>query len=183
MILSIQDILMLSLQFFYAFGGLVLMGSLIFNIMKNQALVNEKRLRFEQDFDVELTSQLADNRPQDPLYERHAGTTEESARYREAGRTKNRASGTLPGAGKTGADTPLKRRPVSARENVVKQGKVSRYSLAASLAARGINAKEIRHRVGLPQCEIDLIANINDTYAKGRWKAHQPMLDAIESGM
>ena len=66
MILSIQDILMLSLQFLYAFGGLILMGSLIFNIMKNQARVNEKRLRFEQDFDVTLTSQLAEQQPGTP---------------------------------------------------------------------------------------------------------------------
>ncbi len=73
MILSIQDILMLSLQFLYAFGGLILIGSLIFNIMKNQALVNKKRLRFEQEFDVTLTSQLANSSPGDILNVRPSG--------------------------------------------------------------------------------------------------------------
>jgi len=169
---------MLSLQFFYAFGGLVLMGSLIYNIMKNQALVNEKRLRFEKDFDVELTSQLTDKRPKQLLVEKHAGAAGDRARHHETGRTKRRASKTSPGGG-----TPLKNRHVPVRENVVGKAMVNRYSLAASLAARGVNAEDIRHRVGLPQCEIDLIANISGTYAKGRWKVHQPMLDAIESGI
>jgi len=183
MILSIQDILMLSLQFFYALGGLVLMGSLIFNIMKNQALVNEKRLRFEQDFDVELASQLTDKRPKALLLEKRAGAAGERVRHHEAGRIKTRASKTSPGDGVTGGGTPLKDRPVPVRENVLGKARVNRYSLAASLAARGVNAEDIRHRVGLPQCEIDLIANIRGTYAKGRWKVHQPMLDAIDSGM
>ena len=183
MILSIHDILMLSLQFFYAFGGLVLIGSLIFNIVKNQALVNEKRLRFEQDFDVELTSQLADKRPKEPLVERHAGTAGYRARHHKAGRTKRRESGTIPGDGLPGGAPPLKDRPDPVCENIVGKTKVSRYRLAAGLAARGVSAKDIRHRVGLPQCEIDLIANINDTYAQGRWKAHQSMLDAIDAGM
>lgn len=181
--LSMHDILMLSLQFFYALGGLILMGSLIFNIMKNQALVNEKRLRFEQDFDVELTSQLAEQQSKDPLDIRHAGAIDDTVHHREVHRTNSGASGTFPGSQITEDDIPLKERPVPVRENVIGQGKVSRYRVAAGLAARGFNAKDIRHRVGLPQCEIDLIASIHDTFAKGRWEAHQSMLDAIDSGL
>jgi hypothetical protein len=182
MTLSIHDILMLSLQFFYAFGGLILIGSLIFNIMKNQALFNEKRLRFEQDFEGELSSQLAEQQPRGSLNIGHTGVTGIMARQREFRRTNSRVSETLSGSVTTGDDIHRKSRPLPVRERVVKQGKTSRYTVAASLAARGFTAKDIRHRVGLPRCEIDLIASLHDRHARGRWEAHQSMLDTIDSG-
>ncbi len=183
MILSIQDILMLSLQFLYAFGGLILIGSLIFNIIKNQALVNEKRLRFEQDFDVTLSSQLAEQQPQDTLNLKPPELEGKIDRHGEFRGTKSKVSEAVTGSGTSGDDIPIKGRPLPVRERAVGQGKTSRYKVAASLAARGFNAKDIRDRVGLPRCEIDLIASIHDRHAKGRWEAHQSMLETIESGI
>ncbi len=183
MILSIQDILMLSLQFLYAFGGLILIGSLIFNIIKNQALVNEKRLRFEQDFDVTLSSQLAEQRPRDTLRPRPQELKGKIARRGEFPGTKSKVPGAVPKADISGDDILKKSRPSPVRERTVGQGNTSRYKVAASLAAKGFNAKDIRDRVGLPRCEIDLIASIHDKHAKGRWEAHQSMLETIESGI
>ena len=183
MILSIQDILMLSLQFLYAFGGLILIGSLIFNIIKNQALVNDKRLRFEQDFDVTLSSQLTEQRPMDTLRLRPPASKRKTARGGEFPDTKSKMPGAVPKADTSGGDISQKSRPFPGRKRTVGQGSTSRYKLAASLAAKGFNAKDIRDRVGLPRCEIDLIASIHDKHAKGRWEAHQSMLETIEAGV
>ena len=179
----IHDILMLSLQFLYAFGGLFLMGSLIFNIMKNQALVNEKRLRFEQDFDVELTSQLAKQETRAVLRVGQAGAPKHADLDDEARTPQPPTSKRVPKSGLAGSDMPLKGRGAPVGESASGQAMVSRYRLASGLAARGFNAKDIRRRVALPQCEIDLIASISGAQAKGRWEAHQSMLDAIDAGI
>jgi len=178
---SIHDILMISLQFFYAIGGLILMGSLIFSIMKNQALVNEKRLAFEQDFEVELTSQLAQYSSQGTSnfkqLKKERDTTREDKRQVEKRRTPGKGSGHR----KVRNNSPLKNQVVSVGQGVVSKGRQNRYRVAASMAARGFNAKDIGEKVGLPQCEVDLIASLNTAYAKGRWENHQSMLDAIDS--
>jgi hypothetical protein len=177
-----QDILILLLQFFYAFGGLILIGSLIFNIIKNQALVNEKRLRFEKDFEVELNDRLAEEQPRASLNSGISKMAEETGRHDEARIEKGKPHGRLNGFGPSGHDVPLRKRQLSVRKGVVEQGKMRLYAAAAGLAARGFNAEDIRHRVGLPQCEIDLIAGIYDTHARERWERHQAMMDAIDAG-
>lgn len=182
MTLSMQDILILSLQFLYAVGGLILIGSLIFNIMKNQALVNEKRLRFEQDFEVELNARLAEEQPRVSFNIGTSTMAEETARHAEARIEKGKPPGRLHGSGSSGHDASLKKRQLSVRQGVVEQGKMRLYTAAAGLAAKGFNAEDIRHRVGLPQCEIDLIAGIYDTHARGGWERHQAMMDAIDAG-
>jgi hypothetical protein len=178
-----HDILIISLQFLYAFGGLILFGSLIFNIVKNQALINEKRLRFEKDFDAELVSQLAEQRSLKALKVNHTGTGRgNNTLRRETRRTNYDASGDVSDPGATGRDISLKSRQIPMRKRIAGQAMASRYERAAGLAARGFNAKDIRHRVGLPQCEIELIASLNDTCEKSGWEAHQSILDVIESG-
>ena len=102
------------------------------------------------------------------------------ARYGKPRGTKSKVSEAVPGSDTTGHGIPRKSRPFPVRECAVGQGKASRYKVAASLAARGFNAKDIRDRVGLPRCEIDLIASIHDRQKKGRWEAHQSMLETIE---
>lgn len=88
-----------------------------------------------------------------------------------------------PGPNTARKEFPARGRVVPAKKNAIHKSQTNRYSLAARLAARGLKTSDIRDRVGLPQCEVDLIANLNDNRAKGRWQAHQPMLDAIESGI
>ena len=191
---SMHDVLMISLQFFYAFGGLILIGSLIFSIMKNQALVNEKRLRFEQDFDVELASQLAQSPTQEASDFKPAQKVGETAFHGNTpvkkGKTPGNMSGVRQVGGHTsnmsgdrqvGGNTLLKNRVVSVRQGGVHKSRANRYRVAASLAARGFNAKDIGNKVGLPQCEVDLITSLNNTSAKGSWEEHQAMLDAIDS--
>jgi len=180
---SVPDILMISLQFLYAFGGLVLMGSLIFNIMKNQALVNDKRLRFEQDFDVTLASQLEHLSSQSSLNLKQADKTGAITLDHKDPHIKREKSTMDPGPNTARKGLSSQGRVVPAKKKAVHKNQANRYSLAARLAARGLNARDIRHKVGLPQCEVDLIANLNDTRAMDRWQAHQPMLDAIESGI
>ena len=179
---STNDVLMISLQFFYAFGGLILMGSLVFSIIKNQALVNEKRLRFEQDFDVELTSQLAQYPIQDtPPHIDQTEKVADTALRGNAPVQKDKVLENVSGTRQVGAKPPLSKRFVSMGQGVVHKGRANRYRVAARLAARGFNAKDIGHKVGLPQCEVDLIASLNNAYTKGRWKNHQSMLNAIDS--
>jgi len=182
MTLSIHDVLMLSLQFFYAFGGMILIGSLIFNILKNQALVNEKRLGFEQEFEVELSARLVEQQPRASLNIGNSGVTREIARHGGVPISKDGTPGGLHEPDTSRDGMPLKKQRFSVQKRVAGQGKKRLYKTAASLAARGFNAEDIRHRVGLPQCEIDLIASINDTHAKGRWERHQSMMDAIDAG-
>jgi len=177
---SMHDILMISLQFFYAMGGLILIGSLLFSIMKNQTLVNDKRLRFEQDFEVELTSQLAQCPSQGTSNFKQLKKVGDTTLEDKMPVEKSRTPGKDSGLGNVRGNSPLKNRVVSVGQGVVSKGRENRYRVAASLAARGFNAKDIGDKVGLPQCEVDLIASLNTAYAKGRWENHQSMLDAID---
>jgi hypothetical protein len=162
---------------------LILIGSLIINIIKNQALVNEKRLRFEQDFDVTLTSQLAEQPPRDTVNIRPPEVKRNISGHGEFRGAKRQVSRAAPGSDTTGDGIPVKDRPILVREPAKGPVKTSPYKIAASLAARGLDAKDIRDRVGLPQCEIDLIASIHDRHTAGRWEMHQSMLETIESGV
>jgi hypothetical protein len=179
MLNSTQDILILSLQFLYAIGGLIVIASLIVIIVKNQGLINEKRMRLEDDFEAELAAQLS----QAAFKEARGHTSEINGSrltHSAPDRLKARVDKSADLTG-IGGNHFQNKRTVTGK---IRPGKVfpqTPYRTAATLAAKGLEVGEIRKRVKLPQCEVDLIARVHRRGPGERRPMHQLVLESIES--
>lgn len=176
------DMLILALQLLYVFGGLVLISYLTYKIVKNQVIVRGKKRRHQRAFDAALAAQLAVQQSQEEMFARPSVRKPTIAHQHGIYPMNRDAHKNVTGSGIARPGSPSPYRPQHARKGVAAKGKQNRYSNAASLAARGFSINTIRQQVGLPRCEIDLIAKLNCQYSQFHWEARQPLLDAIESG-
>ena len=166
---SMKDFFIIALQFLYAFGGLILIGTLAYKLLKSQTLINDKRLRFERDFDEELQSQCFE---QDI---KHGLERKPSAIPQKASTIGKPSVVPTP---KHYADEGSPRGPKKRRF----QQEQRKYHLATRLASRGLSVADIRRRVLLPECELELITRITNKISEDRWQNHLSMIEAIESG-
>ena len=178
---SIQDILLLSLQFLYAFGGLILIGVLLFNIVKNQSLINEKKLLFEADFDHELANRLSEHPPPKSSYTprtQKVGGTKHNDATKQVPQAKEKAAiSVTPNKDISIGDSPVVTVPRKAR-----RVDSNPYQIAIQMAARGEGAGNIQRRVRLPRCEVDLITRLHGRGTMAPWQTDPSMLEAIDAG-
>lgn len=176
------DILILALQLLYALGGLVLIGGLTTKIVKNQVMIRGKKRRHQRAFNAALAAQLAEQQSREEMFSRPSVRKPTIAHQHGIYPINRGVHKKVPGSDIARPGSPSPCRPQHARKGVAANDRQNRYGKAASLAARGFSISTIRQRVGLPRCEIDLIAKLNCQYSQFHWEARQPLLDAIESG-
>lgn len=178
---STQEIMLITIQFLYAFGGLILIGALLFHILRNQALINEKKLRLAGEFEVELATQLQSQ-------DLNEGTTIVAPTLKETDSLQPR----IRTSNVDHIDGPL---PDDIRVLKIGQGlnhnvnqhrdrlpRSKRYRKAASLAVRGITTDEIKKKVGLPGSEIDLIAKLYAQPLSSQSQRQLLVMESIEAG-
>lgn len=169
MIFSLKDISIIALQFLYAFGGLVIIGALAYKLLKNHTRINEKRLRFERDFDEELQSQYIEQESKRVSNPEPEVISPQVANFGQ------------PPAVPTLRHQADQRSALGPNKHRFQQNQ-RKYHLATRLARQGLSIDDIRRRVLLPDCEIELITRISNKLSADRMQDHVAMMKAIESG-
>lgn len=154
---TVRDVLILSLQFLYALGGVLVIGMIVYRITKHQ------------DPDVEL----------EPAP--HGAVEGIAVRERRSVRSReSNAPRAEPGK-------PARRKPASAASRTARSlplgpPSLDRYDAARRLVAAGWSVDDIANRVGLPQCDVELLADIRGTSSEAFWKRHPVMLTMATAG-